>query len=312
MRRFLIKIILYSLPILLFLLVWFFFYGFPPPRFSNSISMNAKVKFIKEKGGVDFVDVLAIGSSFSLNNIHTETIRKNLSASYLNLSSWGQNIREDYILAKMYIGLFNPKVLIISTGYSDFNSSIKEIDYVLIQDYLSRGSFAAYKTFNYRYLILESKKLFLNTQSRSMYSSLMFDDFGGVNLSQNGFEIDFRRWKGESLNKLNSDVCQYNYLDSLSKYCEDNEVELLLVHSPYREGYTRQLSDEENIIISNHINRLDSIFTKRNQCFINTNKQFWEDSLYVDYCHLNEIGAQKYTEYFLEQFELRKNLVLQD
>ena len=71
MKQFITKITLIILPIFIFIVVWLFIYGPPPPKLSTSISFNAKMKNIKDKQLGKKIDILAIGSSMSLNNIHT-------------------------------------------------------------------------------------------------------------------------------------------------------------------------------------------------------------------------------------------------
>ena len=65
----------------------------PAPAFSNSISFNEKIDFIRDRD-LSKIEYIAIGSSMTLNNIDSETMVKYLGENYLNLGSRGFKISE--------------------------------------------------------------------------------------------------------------------------------------------------------------------------------------------------------------------------
>ena len=118
---------------IVFFTLWLNYYSTPPPNLSNSISLNAKVLFLKNNFSRANIDILAIGSSMSLNNINSSSITKAYSdEQYLNLSSWGLTMEETFNLIKIYNKKYHPKTIIISSNYSDFKGSSQKIKYNLI------------------------------------------------------------------------------------------------------------------------------------------------------------------------------------
>lgn len=301
MKKFINKFILFSLPVILSPIIFVFYFGFPPPRLSNSLSFNAKIEYIKNFHLNRDINVLSVGSSMTLNNVHTKTIKKYFGNNYLNISSFGQNIKEDYLLIKLFCKYYSPRHIIISCGYMDFNDDYKEINYDMVEGYLFHNSFKAYKNYSFRYLLEESIRYFSSKNDTLSYSSLLYDDCGGVNFKRNNFDIDTSRWQGRSIVNFNFDEIQYQYLDSISNFCKINNINLVLTESPFRNGYYSSLQENTFNILNEHENKIQKIMDRDNHLYIKTEHKSWPDKLFVDYSHLNRKGSEMYTEYFINK-----------
>jgi hypothetical protein len=234
----------------------------------------------------------------SLNNLHSKTIKENLGKGYVNISSWGQNIKEDYCLLKIFGNYYNAKTVLISSNYIDFNNTSKKIKYHLLMDYLNKKRRCICDIMDAKYLLKESKSYHRNKSGRNIYTSLQYDGCGGVNFQDKDFNIDPIRWKGNSIEGFNIDPLQYNYLDSISNYCKANGINLFFIQSPYRNGYYSKLNKTELGILHSHKCKIDSILKTNDQLFIDAQNEIWSDSLFVDYSHFSMNGAKKYTQYF--------------
>jgi hypothetical protein len=305
MKKFISKTILLSIPIIIIPLITLIYYGFPPPKLSESISFNAKILNLKEMQLVGDIDVLAIGSSMSLNNIHTKTVKKHFGKNYFNLSSWGQNIGEDYNLIKIFTKRHKPKTIIISSGYMDFNNSSKKINYHSLDNYLSGNKFSILRELTVRYLFDESRSYYIMKNDTKNYTSLMYDDCGGVNFEKNNFNITPNRWNGNSIKEFVLDSLQYNYLDSISLYCSSNDIKLVFIQSPFRKGYYSQLDKQSLNLLHTHENKVNQILSRNKQIFIKTENELWRNELFVDYSHFNNDGAKKYTQYLIGEYKTR-------
>ena len=301
MKTFLIKCILFFSPFLIFLSIWISIYGIPPPNLSSDISFNAKMLHIKERHLGGDITVIAIGSSMTLNNIHTPTITKYLGKGYVSISSWGQNMEDDFYLLKIFGEYYKPKILLISSNYMDFTKYSKRIRFNQIGQYLRYGNIVAYEGVGLNYCFRESKKHYQMKHNKYAYSSLHYDDCGGVNLPTHNFVISDKRWAGAGISQFKLDPGQYSYLDSISRYCKAAGIKLVFAQSPYRYGYYSQLSEVESSMLNAHKSKIDSILTNYGQSFIDSQKNRWDDSLFADYSHLNENGAKKFTEFFIEK-----------
>ncbi|WP_396632593.1 hypothetical protein [Maribacter sp. R86514] len=291
--------------LLVFLFCWFQYYSFPPPNVSNSISFNAKALYIKNKFSKENVDILAIGSSMSLNNINSNVIAKTYgNQQYLNASSWGLNMEETFNLLKIYSKKYHPETVVISSNFGDFQASYQTIKFNYTEEYLLGNNLIKYlKNSNLSQLILDSRLLGLYKNSNTMYQSLKFDTYGGVNYPLSNFQINDKRWKGEKLINEEIDLIQYTYLDSISKLCSSNSMKLIFVQSPFREMYYSKLSKQELAILNNHTSKIENILLDNDAIFVNSLDKTWQESLFVDYNHLNEKGSRLYTEFFLKNLK---------
>ena len=101
MERFIKKLLyilsVFFIPIICFTIFWLNYYEIPPPRFSENLSLNEKVRFVKQNFLKEKIDILAIGSSMTQNNLYTKTITEHFKGKkFLNLSSWSQRIDQDF------------------------------------------------------------------------------------------------------------------------------------------------------------------------------------------------------------------------
>ncbi len=275
----------------------------PAPPLSDSYSLNEKVEFLRT--AKKEVPVIAIGSSISLNNLSSESLVKHFkSHAYLNTSSWGMNMQDNYNLLKTLYKVYHPDTLILASSIVEFEKSDKLVNYSLVEKYLTSGDFAAnlyhVKCFNLRYYMdnINFKKRVRADKHR--YEYLVFDENGGINLEGEGFKIDQHRWN-ESFERKNLDTLSYSYLDSISTFCKSKNIQFLFFQSPFRKGIYSQLDADKTEELSTHLKKIESILKKNNQVFIDTDKVLWNDSLFIDFMHFNKKGAAAFTDYCLDK-----------
>jgi hypothetical protein len=111
------------------------------------------------------------------------------------------------------------------------------------------------------------------------------------------FIIDSGRWVEHSSNQHLS-IQQYQYLDSIATFCNNNNIQLFFFQSPFREGILDSL-DMNNV--NTHIAKIAQLAQTHHFQFINGNTRIWKDDLFTDATHLNKYGAKEYTEFCLKQ-----------
>ncbi len=279
-------------------------YGTSIPNLSNSISFNAKMLFLKNKKVDSTVEVLAVGSSMTLNNLNSAIITKLVNPSYINTASWGQSISDDYELIKIFNKVYKPKSIIISSNFMDFQNEWCKIKFNLIHPYLTNNYTKV--GFDLRYNIKNAKKLKEYKNNKSAYTYLKYDPFGGVNLSTKHLVIDTLLWNGQEINKIPLAPLQYANLDSIANFCKINSIRLIFVQSPFRKGYYTKLNQVQKTYLNNHIKKIKTIIHRHEQQFIDTSHKDWPDDLFADYSHLNEKGSEVFTSYFLAQLHKAK------
>lgn len=275
----------------------------PAPALSDSYSLNQKLQFLRKRKKT--ARILAIGSSITLNNLHSETVVDRLkSDAFFNVASWGMNMEDDFLLLKVMHEVYNVDTVIIASSISEFELPVKVIDHKRIKRYLSSGELMAglfhISCFNLRYYAENVKYTKQVKATTNQYESLIFDPYGGVKIDDTNFQIDTERWNNDfnedRLNKLN-----YAFLDSMSSFCKLHKIKLLFFQSPFREGIYKNLNREKSLVLEEYVNRVGNILKRDDHIFIDSDKVLWNDSLFIDGEHMNMKGAKKFTEYCFDQ-----------
>lgn len=268
----------------------------PAPNLTPSYSFNDKMQFARKKKA----DIIAVGSSMSLDNLNSDVIINNFKTdSYLNLSSWGLTTKDIFSIIKIYSSIHKPSTVIIASNYLDFQSTDKEFNHKQLTDYL-KGSTSTFDDFfinfsvNYYFTYFVYHKF--TTSGNNFYESLIYDKYGGISFDPSKFKIDKEIWNKVDISNLRE--ASYYYLDSISSFCSQNRVKLLFFQTPIREGIYRNLNKDW---LLKHIGRVKAIILKNNQSFIDGNDRFWPDSLYIDPVHFNANGARQFTKYCFDK-----------
>ena len=169
------------------------------------------------------------------------------------------------------------------------------IRYYLVQN-KCRTLLSFLKNFNLKYYIEKYEYAKFVRNCKDEYQYLKYDDFGMVSYDYENFNVNIKRWNDKHLDKPIL-YNEYVYLDSISKYCQTNQINLYFFQSPFRSGLYTKLDDKENEILNAHIIKINNILSSRNQFFVNSLETVWSDSLFVDAIHFNGTGAKIFTEY---------------
>ncbi len=276
----------------------------PAGNFSTSYSFNEKMKFLGK--GKKTAEILGLGSSMTLNNLHSKAIASYFSTEeFVNTASWGLNMQDDFHLLKIFYKRYKPQKVIIVSNLPDFKKSDKKIEFGFCDNYLNdknllKTGYYYIKTFNIDYLMANSKYAKKVRHHSDDYDYLGFDRYGGVNFTNSDFIINQPRWMGDSISKKDYlDAGQYQFLDSIASFCNKKNIQLLFFQTPIRKGYINNLSEKEHEILNRHYLSVNQILNKHAFKLVNSNDIVWPDSLFVDWIHLKDEGAKKFTEYCL-------------
>ena len=279
----------------------------PPPRVSNSVSLNEKVLWLSQniKHGCD---ILAIGSSMTLNNISTSAIYRHFPENtYINAASWGMNIRHTRVLLEQLLDYCKPKLVIIASSPVDFQIdsrpdeiySAKMLNYMLNRRPLIQAHLTGFTLDYYKSNLFNIAK---QRQRRDIYDSLAFDSGGGVPFNDSDFQINKTRWMAKHiLSPDKMDDNNYSALSMLADSMQSRGVHLILVQPPLRTA----LIDESILeFLNNHWMRIQEIASMRNIQFLNLGVDpRFSDSDFVDAGHLNASGSGIFTDIILESIK---------
>lgn len=277
-----------------------------PYRFSNSISYDAKISFLKRnKEKLINADTIVIGSSMGLNNIDSEYLRNNKLINILNVSSWGLQVGEVKQLLSI-LDLTNVKQVIYSTQYFDFKKNlIKDINEGEVKKFIY-GDFSFYPYINnlkYFALNLLDNLNYNNIyKDKNKYTYLDFDRNGDINfVFDNKTYINKNRWSDISTDR-NIDLTTFNTLIKMNEYLKLKDIKLIVITTPYRKEILENSNIKNDFDI--YTKKLIHLSKKYNFVYLNAHYALnLDDSHFVDQSHLNLEGAKKVSLYVSDNFE---------
>lgn len=288
MYRFIRKIIIFMmLPILYFgtnMIINYFIYNKQPVDIKNT-------------------NVIIVGDS------HPE---KSLIPKYFydaqNISQPGEPYVLTYWKLKKIFNSYIPDTLIIGfapqniTQYNDLKFSDERWSSEMfkrsypIQEFteISNAISVNYKTF---YKVLWKQTAFYPKTNHVNYIG-NYSNINRSDLSDSIFAIETHYYhKGAELNVSKTAV---NHLDSIIQLCNSKNIELIMTSNPVHEKYLKKIPD---VIMNKYVGltnkyRIDHIM-------YNKTTEKYPDSLYLNSDHLNDNGAKKFTQEFIDYLKNR-------
>lgn len=303
-QRFLLHCFLWSLPIFGGLAIYILVNRayVPAPKLSHNVSLNEQMKRIAKLDGTH-VQVLAMGSSMTLNNLSSEPVVKHFGTnSYFNSGAWGMGVKETLSIAPALLDRLAPKQVIMVTNLMDFQpgSLLTPQETMAVGRYLKDGGSA------WNYLRYWDAPFFLRQMDLNRirftdpgnYEFLGFDEYGAATL-----EVPVERMLPTRYNEPPPRPEQleepfYEAFASFSALLRERDMDLIVIQSPYRKGLLDTAVRDLN---AKHAARLCSILEPDGHHFVNGNLMVWHDSLFNDASHLNHVGAYALTRWALEK-----------
>lgn len=273
------------------------------PLFTNSIGFDAKIQYI-EKNKIGQTDLLAIGSSITLNDLSSDVIRDSISnISYFNFSCWGLQIRDVKPVLIHYLPRYRPKYIVICSSLNDFTNAGNTAS---IENYFNTGDYFKqhFKEYfyikNYNSLLdIFIRKQELKKHSHSNgdeYASLNFDQYGAVLLNLSPQNIQSDRWNAVGGFPTAYTNEEYSELILLCKLLKERQIKLIFIQSPIRKAYINTPGTQQ--ILNNHFNVCDTIVERYGGKYLNLHDTtvFSNDRMFVDQFHLSKYGATLFTQ----------------
>lgn len=272
---------------------------------TNSISMDSKLAYGRQMD-VENLDIIALGSSMTLNNLNSEKVMEGLpeDLNFFNYGAYGMQIQDTKILFENLLQTSKPQCIIIVSNVPDFygeqESRYAGKDLKNYMDGRLWNDVLLVARYGFPHNINSIKNYKLYQSLINDYSSLDYDSYGGVALQVYGENISSDRW--DIVLTQNAKELQYLALDELCKLAAGEDVRLYFVQSPCRAHY---LSGEESeAIMRTHMERCKEIVEGNGQTYYSViDSEKYEDMYFADYIHLNREGSQLFTEEFMEFFQ---------
>lgn len=277
----------------------FFEKKYPIPL-TNHISLDAKLKFIRDSIDVNSIDTLIIGSSLALNNIDGVVLENvsNKSNKVLNLSAYGVSALQAEQLMELMSAFPKLKRIIYSTQYSDFphgNKVFKNYNTELLIRYITKKLYPL----EYQRIILDACKdlsFCINRQRiwekehmhNNNFGYLNFDHTGSAMLEIYGEDIIQHRWKLPQPGIMHGN--SFKALSRMSKKAKKNGIKFYLVQQPYREGLAKR--PKVKGALSYFAKKCKEALHEDDGYFLSLHEQLnLSDKYFSDRSHLNAKGS---------------------
>lgn len=306
--RFVIRCLLYGLPVLAMLLLYCGLNAryFPAPHVTRNIAVNEKFAAFATHGmPAARPDVLAFGSSMALNNLASNEVIAHFGAQrYFNLGAWGLDMVQTCELAGAFAERYHPRVIVIAGNLRDFAALVERSGFRLgpVMDLAESGPgpgiYLAHPDLVYYLRQMESNKLRYNDPGN--YECLRMDAHGGVRLDVPRERIIPERWErpvpgaGDLMDE------KYAALGRLASGLRSMGIDLVYVAPPYRDGIR---TPEASSAIARHAARVRDLLTTHGQQYCDGYDRTWPDDLFCDSSHLNGEGAKIFTAHALARLK---------
>lgn len=277
------------------------------PKLSNSISFNQKATWLR---GTQSCDVLILGSSMALNNLDGPRLRQSVPGlSVVNAGSWGMSAKESKRVLESMVRVCSPRFVIFPVYNGDLfaklgskSENAKHIDWPWFGKYLAgvdgpldwiRGVDPIYSLRTYGTLKSEPYL------SPSFYTSLAFDNTGGVLFSEDHFKIDKGRWNGYvASSRENADDDQIEALFGVVDEAIEHRAVAVIVRVPMIKAAETAFAQNRS---SANWNSIELGVVERGGLFVDATSLRLPDQRFVDYCHLDAAGASAVTNLVIQR-----------
>lgn len=302
MRRFLLHVLLFSSLVLLGIGAYVRSYRqlLPAARVTPNGVLNMKLSALRHRGQHP-CHVLALGSSMTMNNLSSPDVVAHFhDTSYVNMGAWGMDIQQSTALAHVLVPLLKPRTVLLMSNLNDLVPSADRypVDTARVSAYLLRwGTLEGYlRNLKPAYYLREMERNQVRMQDHGNYEFMGVDDHGWAPLVIPPERIDRARWNKQPPQARWLNGNEYAMLADLSNYLHEQGARLVFIQSPYRAGVRNAAVDS---LVQQHLQRVRALLEPEGHAVLDATDRYWPDSLFVDYSHLSERGAQLVTEHAL-------------
>ena len=282
-------------------LVYIYFYSktYPIPLF-HRISLDAKMRFVRDMSDKDRIDTIIIGSSIGLNNIQGIVLEDSSEKvkHVVNLSALGLKTTQVEQLSELFSLFPNTKRVIYSAQFEDWSGAFllgnKEVDFAREYIHLGRGIIdLSYSLYTFKHLIEFAKnhwKWKKEYAPNNTNHGLTFDRTGSVPLNMYGEDINHKMFatppRDTKLYKEN-----FLALERMIKGLQSQNIQFYFVAEPYRQ-YMIDQYDDIHIAREKFVRKTKEIAISNGGKFIDLhNILHLSDNYFADREHLNSNGS---------------------
>lgn len=281
-----------------FIYIYIYSKSYPIPIF-HRVSLDAKMRFIRDLNDKERFDTIIIGSSIGLNNIQGIVLEESSEKvkNVINISALGLKMTQLEQLLKLTSLFPNAKRLIHSAQFEDFSKTplFKESDIDFAKNYIDLGKNTIslrYSIYTFKHLV-EFAKHHWEWQKEHIPNNtnfcLAFDRTGSVPLHIYGEDINQRRYHKPP--PLLQGEENFLALERSAKLLKDKGIQFYFIVEPYRQPMLDEHKDL-SAVMDKFSKRTEAILMRNGGKFIDLHKKMHlSDDYFVDREHLNNKGS---------------------
>jgi len=276
-----------------------------PPPITSRISLDAKLKYVREHINPKDIDTIIIGSSIGMNNVIGSILEKNSSVvkHALNLSVYEATALEAKQLYELSKAFPNVKRVIYSAQYSDFPHPWKyeNFDAKTLGKYMT-NKLSTIKTLklifkacnNLPFCYERANKWNTKHQNPKQFTSLIFDNTCSVPLKIYRQEKVGGRWYLPHPGIMHPK--SFEAVEQMAKDMQKRGIKFYLAHQPYRPELYKKYKNVRGAVdyfdkkVNQRLKNYNNAYLIKLQDLPLTNKD------YADRTHLNDRGSSKVTK----------------
>lgn len=283
-----------------FIYVYIFSKSYPIPLV-HSVSVDAKMMFIRDMDNRENIDTIIVGSSIGLNNIQGIVLEESSEdvKHILNLSGFGiVTIQVEQLLE--LTSLFpNLKRVIYSAQFPDFSLPLifENYDIDFVKQYINLGKNhinLEYRFYTYKHFIEFAKTTWKwkeKHMSNRDFAYLGFDHTGSAPLHMYGDDIIRSRWETPHKTIIKPIHENYLALERIVKKIKNQKISFYFVIQPYRLPLVKK-SEHVRTTLESFYQNTKKIIIPNGGNILNLHKFLHlNDDYFADRTHLNDKGS---------------------
>lgn len=272
-----------------------------PATITNSISFDAKLRFLRDTPQLFNAQTLCCGSSMCLTNVDSAYLQRQVSGigPVVNLGAWGLQVEDTARFAQFFIehapGV-RRVVLSLQIVDCEHNSKKPMFDAGGTWAYLSQqeGPGAVIKHFNVSKAIKNWRSYDRVHRNNTSYDGLLFDETGAVLLDLPTVDRGSVRWNSAAMDVAASSEAMKS-LDSFSRWLHQKNIHCTIVVPPLRKAFHQNPASLQRL--NAFKSRVREITIRNGGLFVDADEQLQlGDDYFVDMVHLNSRGARRVAE----------------
>lgn len=282
-----------------FIYVYNYAKSYPIPFFHH-ISLDAKMRFVRDMSNKNHIDTIIVGSSIGLNNIQGIVLEDSSKkvTHVVNLSALGLKTTQIEQLSELFSLFPNTKRVIYSAQFEDWSGDFlfgdKEVEFA--REYIQLGSRnidLTYTFYTFKHVIEFAKH---HWEWEKKYApnntnhGLSFDRTGSVPLNMYGENINHKMFATPPADTRLSEENPIA-LEKIIKMLRSKNIRFYFVAEPYRQ-YMIDKYDDIRIARENFIQKTKIITISNGENFIDLHEKLHlGDEYFADREHLNSNGS---------------------